>query len=74
MNRYKIMRTNYPHPTVTSGQHTNGPAMVWVEVDGVWYRTGSTREHKIVAELEANGPSRIIAGTWNEYEQRKAGE
>lgn len=67
---YKIILTNYPHPTITTGMHTNGPGRVWVEIDGQWYNTGSSKMHKVRLELEENGPARIIAGTWNEYEKK----
>lgn len=30
----EIYQTNYPHPDIKHGQHTNGPARVWVKVDG----------------------------------------
>jgi hypothetical protein len=68
MSEYTLKRTNYPHPSITSGMHTNGPAKVWVKADGLWYDTGSHRLHAVEEELKQNGPSRIVKGTWNEYE------
>lgn len=70
MTNYELTSTNYPHPDITTGQHTNGPAEVWVKIDGKWIDTGSHSRHRVCRELERNGPSRIIAGTWNEYEQQ----
>jgi hypothetical protein len=67
MLNYEICATNYSHPDITIGQHTNGPARVWVKVDGIWIDTGSTKLHKVLRELERNGPDRIIAGAWDEY-------
>ena len=35
----EICATNYRHPTITSGQHTNGPVSYWVKVQGTdWIR------------------------------------
>ena len=62
---WKICATNFPHPTITEGQHTNGPAAVWVEVDGEWINTGSHCLHHVANELEAYGVERIKAGTWD---------
>jgi hypothetical protein len=62
---WKICQTNYPHPTITTGQHTNGPAAVWVEVDGEWIYTGSHCLHRVMRELKCNGIERIKAGTWD---------
>ena len=60
--------TNYQHPTITTGQHTNGPGRVWVLASGIWLNTGSSKLHRVMRELEANGVSRIAVGAWNEYE------
>lgn len=63
----EIKATQFRHPTITTGQHTNGPAHIWIKVDGEWYPTGSSKAHKVRRELEENGPGRIMAGEWNEY-------
>lgn len=70
MKSYKLCATNYPHPDIITGQHTNGAATVWVQIDGEgpWYNTHSHSQHRVRREMEMNGPDRIIAGTWNEYE------
>ena len=39
----EVCATNYSHPTITSGQHTNGPAAIWLRrcVEGAeWVNTG----------------------------------
>jgi hypothetical protein len=28
----EICTTQFPHPTITSGQHTNGPQSIWVRM------------------------------------------
>lgn len=61
---WEVCATNYPHPTITTGQHTNGPARVWVLVDGAWQDTGSACMHKVLCELRKNGATRIMNGTW----------
>jgi hypothetical protein len=64
MNVTQITATNYSHPTITTGQHTNGPAIVWIQVDGEWYDTECQYRHKVRAWLEAHGPERIMDRTW----------
>lgn len=45
----EVCQTNFPHPTITTGQHTNGPAMIWTRHDGGdWQRTGETHMHKVL--------------------------
>jgi hypothetical protein len=29
-----VCQTQFSHPDITSGQHTNGPASIWVRVTG----------------------------------------
>lgn len=70
-NMYELKTTNYPHPDISEGQHTNGPATVWVKIEGEWHNTHSHRTHRVMEELKRNGPERIIAGTWDEYEQAR---
>ena len=48
----EICQTNYTHPTITSGWHTCGPAMIWIRHNGGdWVRTGETHMHKVRAKL-----------------------
>lgn len=45
----EIVATNFRHPTITTGQHTNGLAVIWIrkaEV-GEWYRTYSRSMHDV---------------------------
>ncbi len=58
----EIVKTNYPHPTITTGQHTNGPGRVWVCVDGTWYNTGCHSLLRVRAEIAEYGTARIEAG------------
>lgn len=44
----EVCQTNFTHPTITSGQHTNGPAAIWIKRDsGEWINTGETHLHKV---------------------------
>ena len=62
-----IKATQFQHPTITSGQHTNGPDMIWICVDGKWYPTHCSKMHKVRREIDENGPQQIMDGAWNEY-------
>ena len=47
----EIIATNYPHPSLTSGQHTNGPATVWIRLPdgGVdWIQSRERTVHQTV--------------------------
>lgn len=52
----EIKMTNYPHPSITSGQHTNGPYSVWIRLPdgGVdWIRSRErTVHHTVKAWIE----------------------
>lgn len=44
----EICQTNYAHPSITTGQHTNGAATIWVRHDGGdWINTGEKSMHKV---------------------------
>jgi hypothetical protein len=62
---WELCQTNYPHPDIKTGQHTNGPAAVWVRINGAWVDTNSTHLHCVRRELEMHGVERIAAGTWD---------
>lgn len=62
---YEVYCTNYPHPDINHGQHTNGPARVWVKVSGEWIDTESHKLHCVRNELRKNGVKRIVNGTWD---------
>lgn len=54
----EIIATNYPHPTITTGQHTNGPAIIWLKRcldDAEWINTGMIHMHKVRALWETRG-------------------
>lgn len=57
--QYKFCRTNYVHPEVTTGQHTNGPAVVWIQHNGEWICTRETHLHRVREWLEAFGDEYI---------------
>ena len=56
----EIVQTNYLHPDITTGQHTNGPASIWwrmADADAKWENTGEIHMHKVRAKwLWANRP------------------
>ena len=60
----EIRATNYPHPTITQGQHNNGPGEVWVRIADTWYATGEHALHRVRAILAAEGRGRIDNGQW----------
>lgn len=62
MPEIKIIQTNYPHPSITSGVHTNGAAKCWISVDGEWFYSGSSSLRKVRKEIEKHGVDRIVAG------------
>lgn len=44
----EVCRTNYPHPTITEGMHTNGPAATWVRiVGGEWICVDRMPMHRV---------------------------
>jgi len=55
MIEYEITSTNYRHPDDTGGQHTNGPATVWVKYQSVWLNTGSKSQHSVREQCEVLG-------------------
>lgn len=59
LGKYNVCRTNYSHPDIKSGQHTNGPAEVWVQSDGEWLRTGLFHVHKVAEWLREFGDEYI---------------
>lgn len=57
---YEIVATNFGHPSITTGMHTNGPATVWVrEIGGEWLCTFMCAQHKVRQELVENGLENI---------------
>lgn len=44
----EVCSTNYPHPTITSGQHTNGPRTNWMrQIGGEWVPLREKSMHKV---------------------------
>ena len=66
MVEIELVKTNYSHPTITTGQHTNGPGRVWLREGDRWMDTGSSSLLRVRQELARNGTERIEAGTWQE--------
>lgn len=55
----EIVATNFRHPTITSGQHTNGPASIWIRrADvGEWIRTNGRNMHAVREQWSHEGIS-----------------
>lgn len=53
----EIAATNHASPDITTGQHTNGPAMLFIRRadGGPWVRTGLTKMHLLRAIWETCG-------------------
>ena len=60
----EIIRTQYHHPDVLAGQHTNGPAQVWIRLaeyppnfvpHGKWVNTNSHKAHEVVESFKNAG-------------------
>ena len=46
----EVCQTNFRHPSITFGQHTNGPASIWwrrADCGAAWENTGETHMHKV---------------------------
>lgn len=53
---YELCATNYPHPDIKTGQHTNGPASIWVRYKGEqWLHTGERHMHKVREAIDTFG-------------------
>jgi hypothetical protein len=53
---YEICATNYPHPDIHEGQHTNGPPSIWVRYKGgQWLCTDEKHMHKVRAAIDTFG-------------------
>ena len=49
----EIASTNFGHPSIIGGMHTNGPASIWIRLpdgDVDWIRCRERSIHKAVAE------------------------
>lgn len=57
--KFRVLQTPFSHPTITSGQHTNGPMNVWVEADGEWIDTNCHSLYKVILEIRKHGVERI---------------
>lgn len=54
---WQIYQTNFAHPDIKTGQHTNGPARIWIKSylsDFKWIDTKQTQLHKVRKLIDAN--------------------
>ena len=57
INGVQICQTQYNHPDITSGMHTNGPPSIWVRVPGSkWMPTYEKQMHIVRQWCESRGP------------------
>lgn len=53
---WEIAATNHPNPDITTGQHTNGPATIFVKGNGYpWLSTGENKMHLVRQWVEVYG-------------------
>lgn len=57
-----IKQTNYNHPDITSGMHTNGPASTWVRFgdSGEWTCFGRCNAHRILRAWNTGGRKSVM--------------
>ena len=59
---YEIRASNYPHPDREHGQHTNGPASLFIRrPDGPWYRVRLHAAHKVRLMIATHGFDHFVA-------------
>jgi hypothetical protein len=48
--------TNFPHPNIVSGQHTNGPPAIWIRrIGGEWIQCRERALHHAIAAFVSMG-------------------
>ena len=61
--------TRYPHPDITSGQHTNGPRSIWIRrIGGEWIQCRENALHSAVMSYVEMGFE------WFEEDESEANE
>jgi hypothetical protein len=59
---YDIRTSQYDHPESERGQHTNGPAKLYVRrPDGPWYRVRYQAPHKVRFLIAMHGFDNFVA-------------
>jgi hypothetical protein len=59
---YDIRTSQYDHPESKPGQHTNGPANIFVRrPDGPWYRVRRQTQHKVRLLIAMYGFEHFVA-------------
>jgi hypothetical protein len=59
---YDIRTSQYDHPDATSGQHTSGPARLYVRrPDGPWYRVRYEAKHRVRLLIAMHGFDNFIS-------------
>lgn len=55
----EVCQTNYGHPSITTGMHTNGPAAIWIRyIGGAWLHSSMKHMHKVRASwIALNAPA-----------------
>jgi hypothetical protein len=52
----RFCTTNFPHPNIVSGQHTNGPPAIWIRrIGGEWIRCRERSLHHAIKAFVSMG-------------------
>lgn len=52
----EVVATNFPHPCIRSGQHTNGPGTIWIrEAKGDWIMCDERSIHQVKSKWKNGG-------------------
>lgn len=60
----EITATNYAHPSITTGQHTNGPQTIFIrecKEGSPWIKTDLRHNHKVVLLWVESGINAFLA-------------
>jgi hypothetical protein len=52
INGFEVCQTNYSHPDITTGMHTNGKPATFIKIKGEWVRTDIRHMHIIKQILD----------------------
>ena len=56
----EIIATQFSHPTITSGMHTNGPATLWLKVGNEYVKAHSHHRHEVELWVEHLGMEYVV--------------
>jgi len=53
--KIEIVATQFSHPAITSGMHTNGPATLWLKIGDEYVKAHSRQWHEVKLWVEHLG-------------------